>query len=381
MSATLTESGTIHSVVEAIEALTSEPLMKDLRPAASAQGGDETFGLWFRGHDSTAFQLTPSVLRRPRGQTNTYLDEVSLTRHFKAMNPDAADRSASDFEWLVNMQHYLAPTRLLDWTENLLVALYFAVRNPDFDTADAALWVLNARRLNYYTSATSRIALLAFPNDPDVVARSVLTRVRGRTEWRDTLERELALDRHDRENYRRDRILDAIESPRAVQLAEGSLNDAQSPAFDAAHFEVVKRGKAESVDLNDKGVWQKPEGIYTRLRMPVAVFAHRTNRRIRSQSGVFTLHGGRLAPTPQKRTHAEAIGLPISLEQLQRGRKRTSIAKWLLIPKACRAGIRKTLAQIGLSDASLFPELDYQSKHLVARWSYTAEQQQAEAAE
>ena len=40
------------------------------------------------------------------------------------------------------MQHSGAPTRLLDWTEGALIALYFAVRNK-LDETDAAVWVLN----------------------------------------------------------------------------------------------------------------------------------------------------------------------------------------------------------------------------------------------
>jgi hypothetical protein len=35
----------------------------------------------------------------------------------------------NDVEWLMLAQHYRLPTRLLDWTKNLFVALFFCVQN------------------------------------------------------------------------------------------------------------------------------------------------------------------------------------------------------------------------------------------------------------
>lgn len=50
--------------------------------------------------------------------------------------------------WLTLMQHYGLPTRLLDWSESPLVALYFALSSDEDAKTDAAVWVLNPMRLN-----------------------------------------------------------------------------------------------------------------------------------------------------------------------------------------------------------------------------------------
>ena len=86
----------------------------------------------FRGHSSSNYELKTSV-----GRINCYSLELEkkLFWEFKKLyRPYTTERPETDLEIMFMAQHYGIPTRLLDWTFNPLIALYFASKdNGDND--------------------------------------------------------------------------------------------------------------------------------------------------------------------------------------------------------------------------------------------------------
>ena len=91
--------------------------------------GTETF---YRGHADKDWVLLPSIFRTPNGIANEHL----LFRDMVARLPQSFSDCKSALDYLVQMQHYELPTRLLDVTTNPLVALYFACQPAGDTTVD-----------------------------------------------------------------------------------------------------------------------------------------------------------------------------------------------------------------------------------------------------
>ena len=107
---------------------------------------------WFRGVGDASFHLVPGLYRSPEGRQKFADDELRSEFSRKAL-PLVAERAPRDhWEWYFLMQHYRAPTRLLDWTDSALVALYFALGAsplPKNKTGNPpAVWALNPFTLN-----------------------------------------------------------------------------------------------------------------------------------------------------------------------------------------------------------------------------------------
>lgn len=113
------------------------------------EDGEECF---FRGHQELVWDLTPTLLRHCRERKLEKAEEIrdfeaSLFFEFQARARELHEHSPTEWDILFSMRHHSVATRLLDWTEVLGVAVFFALRDV-FENSSPCVWILNPYALN-----------------------------------------------------------------------------------------------------------------------------------------------------------------------------------------------------------------------------------------
>ena len=112
--------------------------------------------LWFRGSGRATYTLSPSIHRHATISAPEKIIELEtqvMDRFNQRSVPFLSKPldKKNDWEVLFFMQHYGIPTRLLDWSENPFIALYFALTSASYKIVskkreyeeDACIWVLD----------------------------------------------------------------------------------------------------------------------------------------------------------------------------------------------------------------------------------------------
>jgi len=97
----------------------------------------------FRGQ-RIYYPLLPSI---SRGGCLIRVQERKLIELFKKEARDCLHTvPESDWDWLVVAQHHGLPTRLLDWSSDPYISLYFALEKSEEKGSKPEVWVLNPEK-------------------------------------------------------------------------------------------------------------------------------------------------------------------------------------------------------------------------------------------
>ena len=142
--------------LEELEVRTLGDFTAAIEPAPDKPGVSK----WYRGCGKSKYKLKPSLYRNPLANNVEEIIrlEARIMARFKQRSVPYMDRHLpNDWEYLFFMQHFGVPTRLLDWTENPYIALYFAIiaasetRDNGRFLEDAAVWILDPTMWNQAT--------------------------------------------------------------------------------------------------------------------------------------------------------------------------------------------------------------------------------------
>ena len=114
------------------------------------ENGRYRSSFFYRGMPDAEFDLSTSLLRNCGDYANAL--ELPLIENFiKYASIEDPTINESIWKAMIVGQHHGLPTRLLDWTHSILVALHFAETEDDLsklDKRDCVVWKIDARELN-----------------------------------------------------------------------------------------------------------------------------------------------------------------------------------------------------------------------------------------
>lgn len=275
------------------------------KPARGCDDGGEIWrrGWIFRGHKQEGYLLEPSI-ERAYPTTDWDEAEYKALQEFQSkagLHMEAArlPKPGDKLGWLAVMQHYGAPTRLLDFTYSPYVALYFALRNrKDGESAFAEVWGLDAAALRVQAEKTSGEADKAVRKHPGLLA------------------------------------------PRGgrVSFAPEDVNTAlQQTQEDDKYWDMSIRRA-----LNPCGARREH---FNRRGFVAEALPTKHNPRLASQQGVFLFNGA------SKRTFEESL-------ELMMQNSKSEWYKRFRVPDAALREIERELFQLNVHDLSLFPDTE-----------------------
>lgn len=308
--------------------------LSDFVSAVSQVGPSHEHDFFWRGHANSNYKLIPGIYRKDiqlSAKEHLVIKEA-LLRH-----PDAFADKKSFFEKLALLQHYEFPTRLLDVTENPMVALYFACK--DAQTKDGEVILFKAKRKNVKYFDSDAVTILS------AISYIPTEKFSG---FNDELKRKISTDTTPGLNGLRDRIF-RNSSQSAIKTLTNFLSGNKCDKSASLKVREIFNDCQLIQELLHEIKSEKPHfrSIIDPLHFNNAMICVKSrldNQRISAQQGAFLLFG---IKNGDKRTPSDFDADEENGIELQK----------FSIASSAKKSIEKSLSSFGISDDRMFPEL------------------------
>lgn len=284
--------------------------------------------IWFRGQNNAEYGLLPSIARKKTGNDKLFARLKDFYEEFKFKADGTPERDANcpytSSDYLALMQHFSVETNLLDFSEDALSSLYFALEgyiNNDEKKKkgkDAALYVFSPHLYNY---------LLHNMLDSG--------------------------SRINRRQYATDRLLGR------VRLAYADLQSRESIP-NVSLEENERLFSMYLLGINDTpSKCSVPEMYY-----PIAIHTSRLNQRVKSQHGAFVAFNVFMPkcvelPTGEVVNDFKTFDLErIQMAYLRANKTAKPFLYKLIIPYEQIDTLAQTMRTMGMSKERIYPELE-----------------------
>lgn len=290
----MTKIITVESIQEFVEKVTEE-----VSTSTDRLDSNVSSKTLYRGQANSSWHLCPSLYR-----AGLFHQERTLISELRRVRPEEFD-GLTKFDVLVKMQHYGLPTRLLDMTQNPLIALYFACDVPGLYDQDGSVF--------------------AFRNMPVF--------------WQD--------------NY-------------SIRLLMSYIFDFAGPSLDLDRFlHAALKDPLISTTWKDESQL-RDVAIHYLTKVPiVAVRPSLANLRITQQDGAFLIFGMNLIKKESSTNSGTKGRLYLTLAPYVADESSRQLWHEVVeyrVPAKYKKGIMRALESLGITRSKLFPELQYQAE-------------------
>lgn len=342
------------------------------------------YNRFFRGHSDQEWIIEPSIYRKPEKiEEKSFIEnEDNIIRDAILNSPDDFSEQDSIFNILVKLQHYGYPTRLLDLTTNALVALYFTVKSSSDKDGELFIFDIPSNEVKYFDSDTVSIlsALSLRKSDFSIEIYKKVAKLEELSYMARSLYEEtnklykngrniFALFYRPDENKLQDayRNLDILLDDDLLALENKLINMAEinfpeifiTQLKKFAHAEYVKEFNKQSEISRLLHDIRKDKPSFLSviesndLERVICVKPKLNNNRIIRQQGCFLLFGINNFKTKIA---------TLDHKWIRKDNDR------IIIPKDSKPDILDELKVFGISEKTLFPELESQAKEILDKY-------------